>query len=128
MIAFINFDKMKNYTEARRYARMSLEANQMQGRCYILIGLCYASAKPYTDGSAKAAILNKTVFWAAVDQFQKAKQVEPSCAEDANKLINNYSKYFPTKEDMFDLPNEFGEGTFIVGGWINERTVCRAAH
>lgn len=128
MIAFINFDKMKNYTEARRYARMSLEANQLQGRCYILIGLCYASAKPYTDGSAKAAILNKTVFWAAVDQFQKAKQVEPSCAEDANKLINNYSKYFPTKEDMFDLPNEFGEGTFIVGGWINERTVCRAAH
>lgn len=127
-IAFIYFDKLKNYTEARRYARMSLEANPQQGRCYILIGYCYASARPYTDGSAKAAILNKTVFWAAVDKFQKAKQVDPSCAEDANKLINTYSKYFPTKEDMFDLPNEFGGGTFIVGGWINEATTCRAAH
>jgi len=29
---------------------------------------------------------------------------------------------------MFDLPNEFGEGTFLVGGWVNERTTCRAAH
>lgn len=127
-IAFIYFDKLKNYTEARRYARMSLEANPKQGRCHILVGYCYASAKPYTDGSAKSAILNKTVYWAAVDQFQKAKQVDPSCADDANKLISTYSKYFPTKEDMFDLPNEFGEGTFVVGGWINERTVCRAAH
>lgn len=130
-IAYIFFDKLKNPMEARRYARMSLDADPKQGRCYLLIGYCYASAKPYSDKdypAAKAAILNKTVFWAAVDQFVRAKQVDESCADDANRLINTYSKYFPTKEDMFDLPNEFGEGTFIVGGWINEKTVCRAAH
>ena len=33
----------------------------------------------------------------------------------------------PTKEEMFDLPNELGGSTFIVGGWINEKTVCRPA-
>ncbi|MCR4665433.1 MAG: hypothetical protein K5660_08720, partial [Paludibacteraceae bacterium] len=72
-IAYIYYDKLKNYTEARRYALKSLDANQSQGRCYILIGCCYAAAKPYTDGSAKSAILNKTVYWAAVDKFIKAK-------------------------------------------------------
>lgn len=129
-IALINYDKFKNYIEARQFARKSLEYAPSQGRCYILIGLCYAAAKPYSEGSypaAKCAILNKTVFWAAVDKFQKAKEVDPSCTEDANKLISSYSRYFPTREEMFDLPNEFNGGTFVVGGWINEKTVCRAA-
>ena len=101
-----------------------------QGRCYILIGCCYAAAKPYSESdypAAKCAILNKTVFWAAVDQFVKAKTIDQSCTDDANKLIAAYSKYFPTKEEMFDLPGEFGSGTFIVGGWINEKTTCRSA-
>ncbi len=129
-IAFIFMDKIKNYPEARRYARQSLEVVPNQGRCYILIGCCYAAAKPYTEAdypAAKAAILNKTVFWAAVDQFNKAKQVDPSCASDADKLIAAYSKYYPTKEEIFDLPGELGGSTYIVGGWINEKTLCRPA-
>ena len=127
-IAYI-YHTLKSYSDARTYARRSLEANPNQGRCYMLIGFCYAAAKPYSTDNygAKAGILNKTVFWAAVDQFAKAKQVEPEIAETANKYIAEYSRYFPTKEEMFDLPNEFGGGSFIVGGWINERTVCRAA-
>lgn len=129
-IAFIYMDKLKNYPEARKYARQSLEVVANQGRCYILIGCCYAAAKPYSEAdypAAKAAILNKTVFWAAVDQFNKAKLVDPSCAADADKLIAAYSKYYPTKEEMFDLPNELGGPTYIVGGWINEKTTCRPA-
>lgn len=129
-IALISMDKLKNYPLARTMARYSLEANPAQGRCYILIGLCYAATHPFSAsivGEAKAAILNKTVYWAAVDQFQKAKQVDPTCVETANEMIASYSKYFPTKEEMFDLPNELGGEFFIVGGWINERTVCRPA-
>ena len=127
-IAYIYFDKLKNYPESRSYCRRSLEVLPNQGRCYILIGSCYAASKPYSSNdypAAKAAILNKTVFWAAVDQFARAKQVDPSVTADADKLISMYSRYFPTKEEMFDLPNELGGSTFIVGGWINEKTVCR---
>ena len=126
--AYVYFDKLKNYPEARSYCRRSLELIPGQGRCYILIGSCYAASKPYSSNdypAAKAAILNKTVFWAAVDQFARAKAVDPSVTADADKLISMYSKYFPTKEEMFDLPNELGGSTFIVGGWINEKTVCR---
>ncbi|MCQ2330733.1 MAG: hypothetical protein MJZ55_01950 [Paludibacteraceae bacterium] len=129
-IASIMMDKLHRYADARSYARSSMETNPAKaGRCYLLIGMCYAASQPYSSSdypAAKAAILNKTVFWAAVDQFQKARQYE-DCAEDAAKLIASYSKYFPTKEEMFDLPGEFGSGTFIVGGWINEKTICRAA-
>lgn len=127
-IAYIYFDKLKNYPESRSYCRRSLEILPNQGRCYILIGSCYAASKPYSSNdypAAKAAILNKTVFWAAVDQFARAKQVDSSVTADADKLISMYSRYFPTKEEMFDLPNELGGSTFIVGGWINEKTVCR---
>lgn len=130
-IALINYSNLKNYPQARAYARQSLSHKEDQGRCYILIGLCYAGSQPYSSAeypAAKAAILNKTVFWAAVDKFAQAKRVEPACAADADKLIAAYSKYFPTKEEMFDLPNELGGSTFTVGGWIGETTACRAAH
>ena len=128
-IAFVYLDKLHRYADARIYANMSMNSNPSQkGRCYIMIGVAYASAQPYQTSdypAAKAAILNKTVFWAAVDKFNKAKAEDASCTEDANKLIATYSKYFPTKEEIFDLPGEFGSGSFVVGGWINESTIVR---
>ena len=128
-IAYIYFDKIKSYQLSRQYLRRSLELMANQGRCYILMGMLYAGSQPYGEGMApaKAAILNKTVFWAAVDKFQKAKMVDPDVAEDANKLIASYSKYFPTKEEIFDLPELQDGASFTVGGWIQENTTCRAA-
>lgn len=128
-IAYIYFDKIKSYPVSRQYLRRSLEMQASQGRCYILMGMLYAASQPYGEGMApaKAAILNKTVFWAAVDKFQKAKMVDPDVAEDANKLIASYSKYFPTKEEIFDLPELQDGASFTVGGWIQESTTCRAA-
>ena len=123
--AFVYYNNLKNYSAARAALNRSLEFVPNQGRCYMLMGVMYAASKPYTDGSAKAAILNKTVYWVAVDKFVKAKSVDPTCADDANKLISTYSKYFPTKEERFDLPGEFGGGTFCVGGWIGECTTVR---
>ena len=123
--AFVYYNNLKNYSAARAALNRSLEFVANQGRCYMLMGVMYAASKPYTDGSAKAAILNKTVYWVAVDKFVKAKAVDPSCADDANKLISTYSKYFPSKEERFDLPGEFGSGTFCVGGWIGECTTVR---
>lgn len=127
LAAKIQLENLKNYPAVRNYAKRSLEYVSNQSACYILIGMAYASSQPYTKESvgAKAGILNKTVFWAAVDKFNKAKQVDPSCAADVQKLINTYSKYFPTKEERFDLPGEFSGSTFTVGGWIGETTAIR---
>lgn len=128
-IALMNFN-IKNYPQARTYARRSLEVQANQGRCILLIGLCYASSQPYSGGNvpaAKAAILNKTVYWVAVDKFVQARNADPTVADAATQYINAYSKYFPTNEEIFDLPELQNGASFTVGGWIGETTTCRAA-
>lgn len=128
--AFYCFNNLKKYAEARKYAQASIATlsglgqNKGQGRCYIIIGMCYAATRLYGN-DAKGAILNKTVYWAAVDKFYKAKQVDPSVEAQASEFIATYSRYFPTKEERFDLPNEFSGSTYFVGGWIGETTNIR---
>ena len=128
--AFYCFNNLKKYPEARKYAQASIATlsglgqNKGQGRCYIIIGMCYAATRLYGN-DAKGAILNKTVYWAAVDKFVKAKQVDPSVEAQASEFINSYSKYYPTKEERFDLPGEFSGNTYYVGGWIGESTAIR---
>ncbi len=128
--AFYCYNNLKKYPEARKYAQASIATlngigmSKGQGRCYIIIGMCYAGSRPYGN-DAKGAILNKTVYWAAVDKFVKAKQVDPSVEAQATEFISTYSKYYPTKEERFDLPNEFSGSTFTVGGWIGETTNIR---
>lgn len=129
-VAFYYYNNLKKYSEARKYAQASiatlqgLGVNKGQGRCYIIIGMCYASTQLYPQ-DAKGRILNKTVYWAAVDKFVKAKQVDPSVEAQASEFISSYSKYYPTKEERFDLPNEFSGSTYYVGGWIGETTSIR---
>ena len=112
---------LKNYQQGAAYAQQSLDVNPEDGRCYLLMGICYASAKIYDD-----PILARSVFWVACDMFAKAKQVDASCASDANKLIATYRQYFPSKEDVF-FHKELNDGQpFRVGGWIGKTTTCRS--
>ena len=112
---------LKNYQQGAAYAQQSLDVNPEDGRCYLLMGICYASAKIYDD-----PILARSVFWVACDMFRKAKTVDSSCATDANKLIATYSQYFPSKEDVF-FHKELNDGQpFRVGGWIGKTTTCRS--
>ena len=124
------FANLKKYAEARKYALASIQTltgmgvTKGQGRSYLIIGMCYAATRLYGN-DPKGAILNKTVYWAAVDKFVKAKQVDPSVEAAANDYISSYSKYYPTKEERFDLPGEFSGSTYFVGGWIGETTTIR---
>ena len=128
--AFYCYNNLKKYAEARKYALASIATLQGlgitkgQGRSYIIIGMCYAATQLYPQ-DAKGRILNKTVYWAAVDKFAKAKQIDPSVEAQASEFISSYSKYYPTKEERFDLPNEFNGSTYYVGGWIGETTTIR---
>lgn len=120
-IAQLNHSELNNYPRARQYARKSLEYNPNNGSAYLLIGIMYAKSK----SNFEDPVLGKAVYWAAVDKFIKAKQVDSSIANDANKLIRTYTEYFPSKDDVFFKP-EFQTGkSFFVGGWIGENTTCR---
>ena len=114
------YQNVGNFTKARDVARKASQVDPTAGEPYIIIGLLYAeSSKQFTD------LDGKVVFWAAVDKFQKAKQIDPSISERANSYIRTYSQYFPSMETIFF--NDYTEGqTYTVGGWIGETTTIRA--
>ncbi len=113
-------NKLDKVTESRDYANKALEIRPEWGEPYILIGNLYANSKNMCTDLE----LPNSIYWAAVDKFMKAKQVDPSVASKANDLIQTYSGYFPNKEEAFF--REVHEGaTYTVGCWINERTRAR---
>lgn len=121
-IATLFFNE-KNYQKARQYALKAIETNPNNGSPYILIGNMYAS-------SAKSIypndpVMARTVYYAAVDKFEKAKQVDPSIADEANKLIATYRAHFPSTEEVFMHPDLEKGKTITIGGWIGETTRVR---
>jgi len=121
-LAKINYDQ-KRYSEARSYALKSLAINPNDGKCYLLIGNMYAASAAMCGTDE---IGTRAGYWAAVDKFIKAKNVDPSIADEANTSISLYSAYFPTRERLFF--NDVKEGSsYTVGCWIGESTTVRAS-
>ncbi|MDH6305626.1 tetratricopeptide (TPR) repeat protein [Parabacteroides sp. PF5-5] len=121
MMALLSFEQ-NSYSRSRQYCMKSLEFTPNNGSPYILIGRMYAATANtiYDD-----PVLRKTVYFAAVDKFEKARQVDPSVAEEAGKLINTYRAHFPSTEDVFMHPDLEKGKSITIGGWIGERTIVR---
>ena len=51
-------------------------------------------------------------------------KVDPSVAEEANKLIGTYSGHTPQAKDLFMLGYKAGD-RITIGGWIGESTTIR---
>jgi tetratricopeptide (TPR) repeat protein len=112
-----------DFPTARQYARKAAEANPEWGEPFMFIGDLYAlSAKDCGDND----LTKKVAYWAAVDQYAKAKRVDPELTDAANKKIGIYSAYFPQGELLFFYDLKEGD-KYTVGCWINETTTIRAA-
>lgn len=111
------------YPAAKSNALESIKLNPSNGAAYILIGKAYAA---YSKNYGEDAFDHASVFWAAVDKFQKAKQVDPALTDEANKLISTYSPHFPNKDEAFFRSVTDGSAVKI-GDWINESTTARFA-
>ncbi|MDY0343347.1 MAG: hypothetical protein RBR28_07225 [Lentimicrobium sp.] len=122
LLANIQFNQ-RSYSQARATAQKILQINPNYGKAYLLIGDLYAaSAANCTEDDMSG----KTVFWAAVDKYVKARSVDSSVESEANQRIGQYSQHFPPKEDLFFRDMEEG-GSYTVGCWINEATTIRPA-
>lgn len=118
--ALFIFAKENAYSEARDYARKALAINPNYCEALMLIGDIYvAASRSFSDDDFEKA----TVFWVAVDYYNRARRSE-DCSIDAAKKASNYKKYFPNKEVAF--MNSIQEGaSYKVEGWINETTKVR---
>lgn len=113
-------NELKNSQKARELALKAASIRTNWGEPFILIGQLYADSKSVCSSVS----LPNAVYWAAVDKFHKAKTIDPSVEEKANKLILAYSKYFPNKEEAF-FKNVTEGNSFSIGCWINETTKVR---
>ena len=114
------YKEMGNYTASRDAARAALAYKPNLANAYILIAMLYAENINISDDN----ILKQTAYWAAVDKLEKAKEVDPSCAANVNKMINSYKSVFPDKTELF-MRNLSEGASFTVPGWINEKTKVR---
>ncbi|MDR1337092.1 MAG: tetratricopeptide repeat protein [Tannerella sp.] len=112
----------KNYSKARQNCLKALEANPKLCKPYLLIGTMYAAT---ANSVSDDPVIRKTAYYAAVDKFERARQVDSSCSDDANRMIATYRSYFPSTEEIFMHPDLKEGATITVGGWIGERTVIR---
>ena len=118
-----DFQALNKFEKARAVAYKAAKLNPSAGKPYIIIGDMYAAsaAKCGNDELTK-----KVAYWAAVDNYEKAKSVEPDLNTSMNKKINVYQQHFPTTELLFF--HNLNEGdTYQVEYWINETTKVRAA-
>ena len=119
--AFFIFAKENALREAREYARKALEINSDHCESLMLIGDIYTAA---SSSFGEDEFEKSTVFWLAVDYFERARRAGQDCAVDAARKASTYRKYFPNKEEAFFRNIQEGQ-TYKVGGWINESTKVR---
>lgn len=116
-------NEKKNYPEAKQNCLKALEANPNNGAAHILLGTMYAASAQSVYPND--AVLAKCVYYAAIEQFEKAKQADESLTETANKMITTYRGHLPSNEDIFMHPDIEKGKSFTIGGWIGERVTIR---
>ena len=125
LIAKIYYGDIKNFPQSRAYALKAAEYRSNWGEPFLLIGKLYASSGPLC-GPGRGWD-SQIVTWPAIDMFRKAKTIDPSFTDEANKWIREYEQYMPKMEDVFVRNLNKGQ-SFKVGCWIQESTTIRTAN
>jgi len=113
---------LKQYSQGRSFAQKAIAARPRWGKPYIMIGDMYSSTAK--ECGENDNFRKNAVYWAAVDKYIKAKNVDNSITADANKKIATFSKYFPNTGDAHFRSVHDGD-SYTVECWINETTTVR---
>lgn len=123
LMDFASFYKDKgDFVSARNQANEAAKIKEGWGEPYYFIGILYASSGSRCGKGTGWD--SQVVTWVAVDMFVKAKNVDASYAEKANKLINKYKANYPLKSDAFMKQLDAG-ANYFVPCWIQRNTKVR---
>ncbi len=111
---------LKNFQQARTLAQRASTLRPNWGRPYMMIGDIYFSSSTSCTDDFNGA----SVFWAATDKYMKAKSIDSSVSEEANRKIAGNVKYYPKQEDVFFRGMKDGD-SYAIKCWINETTTIR---
>lgn len=123
LMADISYRNLRRMPQARTYALEAIKVKGNDGRPYLLIGEMYAAS---ANDCGNDEFTKKTAYWAAVDKFLRAREVDedPAVKERATQLINTFSQYFPNMELIF-FHGFDRDQPYRVECWINETTRIR---
>lgn len=124
IIAKIYYSYLKSFENSRKYALNALKYKPNWGEPYLLIGKLYASSGPLC-GPGRGWD-SQIVTWPAIDKWVQAKSLDAAVTSEANKLINQYTAFMPSREDVFQRGLKEGQ-SFKVGCWIQETTTIRTS-
>ena len=86
-----------NNPKAIEYANRAIELSDVvDGKAYMLIGTIWGSI--VCPGNE---IEQRAKYWVATDYMNKAKDADPSLAEDCNNYISQYRVYYPQTAEAF---------------------------
>ena len=109
------------YGKAFAAARKASELDPAnQGKAYYLIGTIWGSVR--CGGNE---VERRANYWVAVDYLQKAKAADESLTADCNKLIGQYSVYYPQKAEAFMYDVVDGQSYTVNCGGMSATTTVR---
>lgn len=114
----------KNYIKSRQFCRQAARYRPDWGEPYLLVGNMYIGSIKKCKTEKLKNLNGKVVIWAALDEWKKAKQVDPSVASRATQNIKTYTKYLPLVEEVFQADLEIG-AVYEVGCWIKQKTTVQ---
>ena len=113
--------KLDNLAMAAQAARqIPAKDASLAGKAHMIMGSVWASSR--CGGNE---IESRAKWWVAVDYFVKAKNADPSLAEEADKLISTYRQYFPMQEEAFMYDIVDGNSFTAVCSGMRENTTVR---
>ena len=107
--------------DAYKAATAAVElSDTYDAKCYYLMGTIWGSTVCGGDEIAKRA-----PYWVAVDYMQKAKNADPTLAEDADRMISQYRAYFPQTAEAFMYNITDGESYTVACNGMRAVTTVR---
>ena len=95
-------------------------SDALDGKAYMLMGTLWGGLVcPGNDIETRAK------YWVAVDYMVKAKNADPSLAEDANKFIGQYSSYYPQTAEAFMYDVTDGQAYTVSCAGLRANTTVR---
>ncbi len=120
-LAIFCFKNGRSSTAYEAVSKVPAMDESLAGKAYLLMGTIWGSTSCGSEEPERWG-----PFWVACDYMNKAKAADSTLAEEANRYIAQYSKYFPQASDAF-MYNLVNGNTFVVScGGMRATTTVRA--
>ena len=107
--------------DAYKAATATVElGDSFDAKAYYLMGTIWGTTVCGGDEISKRA-----PYWVAVDFMQKAKNADPTLAEDADRMIGQYRAYFPQTAEAFMYNITDGESYTVSCNGLKATTTVR---